>query len=221
MIPIEPLSEAEFDWLDDILMKYGNDDSILDVSELDGFFTAIVSGPEVILPSQWFPALWGGEHNQPEWESDAEMQQFFKFAIHHMNFIVGMLMEQPEDFEALFNINPLRKETIYIVEEWCFGFMRGVDLGNWPELPDEVNTWLDAIALHGREEYFDVLRELSLEEHQQTVADIEPAVRKLHAYWLEKREHLRPEPMRVPPKVGRNEPCPCGSGKKYKQCCLH
>ena len=27
------------------------------------------------------------------------------------------------------------------------------------------------------------------------------------------------EPMRVTPKVGRNEPCPCGSGKKYKKCC--
>ena len=22
------------------------------------------------------------------------------------------------------------------------------------------------------------------------------------------------------PKTGRNDPCPCGSGKKYKQCCL-
>jgi len=22
------------------------------------------------------------------------------------------------------------------------------------------------------------------------------------------------------PKIGRNEPCPCGSGKKYKKCCL-
>ena len=22
-------------------------------------------------------------------------------------------------------------------------------------------------------------------------------------------------------KIGRNEPCPCGSGKKYKKCCLH
>jgi len=22
-------------------------------------------------------------------------------------------------------------------------------------------------------------------------------------------------------KVGRNDPCPCGSGKKYKQCCLN
>jgi preprotein translocase subunit SecA len=27
------------------------------------------------------------------------------------------------------------------------------------------------------------------------------------------------EPVRVGPKVGRNEPCPCGSGKKYKKCC--
>ncbi|WP_143821102.1 SEC-C metal-binding domain-containing protein [Motiliproteus sp. MSK22-1] len=23
------------------------------------------------------------------------------------------------------------------------------------------------------------------------------------------------------PKVGRNDPCPCGSGKKYKKCCLN
>jgi hypothetical protein len=26
-------------------------------------------------------------------------------------------------------------------------------------------------------------------------------------------------PVRVGPKIGRNEPCPCGSGKKYKRCC--
>jgi preprotein translocase subunit SecA len=28
----------------------------------------------------------------------------------------------------------------------------------------------------------------------------------------------KPEPIRVH-KVGRNDPCPCGSGKKYKKCC--
>jgi preprotein translocase subunit SecA len=28
----------------------------------------------------------------------------------------------------------------------------------------------------------------------------------------------RPQPVRVAQKVGRNEPCPCGSGKKYKKC---
>jgi preprotein translocase subunit SecA len=29
----------------------------------------------------------------------------------------------------------------------------------------------------------------------------------------------RPKPARSGPKVGRNDACPCGSGKKYKQCC--
>ena len=29
----------------------------------------------------------------------------------------------------------------------------------------------------------------------------------------------RPEPIRKGPRVGRNDPCPCGSGKKYKHCC--
>jgi preprotein translocase subunit SecA len=29
---------------------------------------------------------------------------------------------------------------------------------------------------------------------------------------------VKQEPVRVGPKVGRNDPCPCGSGKKYKNC---
>lgn len=29
----------------------------------------------------------------------------------------------------------------------------------------------------------------------------------------------RPKPLRNPVKVGRNDPCPCGSGRKYKKCC--
>jgi preprotein translocase subunit SecA len=31
-------------------------------------------------------------------------------------------------------------------------------------------------------------------------------------------ENLKQEPIRVEPKIGRNDPCPCGSGKKYKNC---
>ena len=27
------------------------------------------------------------------------------------------------------------------------------------------------------------------------------------------------KPVRAAPRVGRNDPCPCGSGKKYKKCC--
>ncbi|MEM9820894.1 MAG: SEC-C metal-binding domain-containing protein [Bacteroidota bacterium] len=30
-----------------------------------------------------------------------------------------------------------------------------------------------------------------------------------------------PEPIKRGPKIGRNDPCPCGTGKKYKKCCLN
>ena len=32
-------------------------------------------------------------------------------------------------------------------------------------------------------------------------------------------DYSAPEPYIAPPKIGRNEPCPCGSGKKFKKCC--
>ncbi len=53
---------------------------------------------------------------------------------------------------------------------------------------------------------------------------IAPNVRAIHAYWLERRAETEPvaKPVRRgEPRVGRNDPCPCGSGRKYKKCCLH
>ncbi len=36
-----------------------------------------------------------------------------------------------------------------------------------------------------------------------------------------RRQGLSPAPVSVPSlKPGRNDPCPCGSGRKYKHCCL-
>ena len=46
-----PLTDREIDWLEEVLLKYGNDDSVLCFSELDGFLTAIVSGPNTISPN--------------------------------------------------------------------------------------------------------------------------------------------------------------------------
>jgi uncharacterized protein len=53
----------------------------------------------------------------------------------------------------------------------------------------------------------------------------QPFVAQLSALWRRQsieRQNLSPEGKRVQPtlKVGRNDPCPCGSGRKYKKCCL-
>ena len=37
--------------------------------------------------------------------------------------------------------------------------------------------------------------------------------------YADTQQHGKPQPVKVAKKVGRNDPCPCGSGKKYKNCC--
>lgn len=218
----DPLSDTELDFVESTLLKYGNDDSILDASELDGFFVALISGPEVLSPSRWLPALWGG--TVPKFGKEAELQRFMNLLIQHIKNCVLMLMEYPAEFAALFSTREHQGATLTIVEEWCCGYLRGVALGQWPALPEAQAEQLAAISLHGSEANFSLLEQMSQAEHQQSVTLIEPAVRALHAYWLSQRsEHasLAQTPLRAAAQPGRNEPCPCGSGKKFKQCCLH
>ncbi len=67
--------------------------------------------------------------------------------------------------------------------------------------------------------------DLSTDEEIDNIRNaITPNAREIHAYWLAHREEHAPVPAparHAASRVGRNDPCPCGSGKKYKQCCLH
>ena len=67
------------------------------------------------------------------------------------------------------------------------------------------------------------LAELDAEELATLKRSIPSAVRKLHAYWMGKGAiAASSEPfVRSEQRVGRNDPCICGSGKKFKKCCLH
>jgi hypothetical protein len=56
--------------------------------------------------------------------------------------------------------------------------------------------------------------------NQAFVDRIAPAARNIHAYWLARRApQERPRrPVHKAPAPGRNDLCPCGSGKKFKRC---
>ncbi|MBI5257287.1 MAG: UPF0149 family protein [Burkholderiales bacterium] len=51
---------------------------------------------------------------------------------------------------------------------------------------------------------------------EQLIDDACFGVQDLRVYWLD--HGPKPETRRVEPRPGRNDPCPCGSGKKYKKC---
>jgi preprotein translocase subunit SecA len=90
--------------------------------------------------------------------------------------------------------------------------------------------WMSTITLYGTEDGWEALKKknLSLDEHKALAAGLAGTVQKIHALWLEQRRKqvaagtlpdvVRREPIRNPTNVGRNEPCPCGSGKKFKHC---
>ena len=71
-----------------------------------------------------------------------------------------------------------------------------------------------------------VLKELLLAQHPDVLQILAQQQRLLRRIYLASKAALYREPTAptVPAmgagKVGRNEPCPCGSGKKYKKCCL-
>jgi len=44
-------------------------------------------------------------------------------------------------------------------------------------------------------------------------------VKRDGVWYFHDGELQKPAPVKLAPKVGRNDPCPCGSGKKLKKCC--
>lgn len=182
-----PLNEEELEWLDDTLTQYGNDDSVLDVSELDGMLTAILSAPTVLPAAQWQLTLWGGEDQLPNWESEEEMNRFNSLALQHMNDIAERLRDAPDQFEPLFGYREMDGKDYTIVEEWCFGYMRGLTLVERTALPAAQQKMLDVIALHGNEESITTLEKMTEEEYEASQAEIGPAALQLYHYWQEQR----------------------------------
>ena len=54
----EPLTDAELDELEVFLASDAVPQDCMDLEMLDGYLTAVVSGPEVIQPSEWLPQVW-------------------------------------------------------------------------------------------------------------------------------------------------------------------
>ena len=226
----KPLTEKELKRLDNFLLDRidedadteGKDEGVLDISTLDGLFTAIVSGPVSVMPSQWLPAIWGDF--EPVWENEKEFEAIFALMVRHMNGISVMLMESPDDFEPIFMERKVKGKTYTVVDEWCEGYWLGVTLAAEPwsaAMKPLLRSLAPIVSFTGITNWR--AHELSIEEMELLQDGIAPGVREIHAYWLEQRSEAGPAagPARNSEfKVGRNDPCPCGSGKKYKKCCL-
>ena len=115
-----------------------------------------------------------------------------------------------------FTIKELAKK-MDTTEEFVMGFVDGVN--------DSLRTPLDLEAV---EENSTVELDIDLEKLYFNMLDAKAEYLYTIEAWdtllsEEKKEEIRKEwknskTVKSEPKIGRNDPCPCGSGKKYKKC---
>lgn len=230
----DPLTDDELEELDRFLLDAEGIDESMDISMLDGFFAAIVSGPRTILPSEWMRWVWDTEtgEDSPVFSSMEQAQRIMGLLMRHMNAVAAALVETPDEYEPLLMENVREGDPVPVIDEWCMGYMKGasLDLAGWLPITVGHPDWLSTIILYGTEEGWERLKKaaFSFEEHKRLAAGLGATARKIHAHFLEQRRidaamggtpaAMRREPIRNAGKVGRNDPCPCGSGKKYKHC---
>jgi uncharacterized protein len=209
------LTGAEMDWLSGFLASRQVPDTTMPFETLDGFLTALVIGPEMVMPSTYLPEIWGTEDGSgPVWDSMEQLQYFMDLLAKHWNAIAARRSADAPHWPQIdhFGDGPQGKG-------WAQGFVAGMNLcaDAWDPLienEDEGDVALQILALAMESDTM-----LPDDTRAAIVEELPDIVRMIASYWRNPpAAPARKSPARSS-KVGRNEPCPCGSGKKYKKCC--
>ena len=228
----QALSEDELNELDDFLADEAIQDTSMDVSTLEGFLTAIAIYPDPVLPSQWLPWVWDMDDGEAEaeFEDDEQANRILSLVMRHYNAIIQTLTTAPESFDLIF-----WRGNQWGAAEWCEGFLLGFQFNDeaWALLSVAQPKWFAPFMLLGTDEELDITRSKGDAEHWMN--EIEVSLLKINAYWTERRPTQasglvrddsnlgeKKGPMQIvrgSPKIGCNDPCPCGSGEKFKKCC--
>lgn len=162
---------------------------------LDGFFTALVIGPETVMPSAYLPVVLG----KSEFRSDEEAHRVIGFLMRRWNHLAATLLDGRMPALWIFETPKDQKGSA-----WCRGFMRGTAFfaEAWEQLSEQprFDIYIHSIqtlagSLNGPFPLF------SRRERESCYMFIRDGIRVLHDHWLAKRKQeagiLRVETTRI------------------------
>lgn len=221
------LTDAELARLDELLEAAAPEESMM-LEELDGFFAALACSPEQVPPEEYLAAALGREPGSPDATAtpqldEAQGRELKQLLEMHRQAVAGQLYEG-EGYAPVLGFDEDGKAQ---GNAWAIGFVRGMGMrpDAWDDL-EEDEEFADTLDPVMR-----LVEEVDPDEEHPSApvseAEREPlmeamfdAVMEIYDYFRARRErNLAPQTVRRAVKVGRNDPCPCGSGKKYKACC--
>jgi uncharacterized protein len=229
-VNLQPLTDAELDKLDDILKRF-RDKRAMNLETLDGFFAALICGPDDVPPSEYLPEIWGGNMvNEPAFQTRPILQEFISLVTRHWNATCDTLQSDNVYLPLLLN----DESGVARANDWANGFMRGMEMrrDGWAGLmndEEQAGSLVPILALahehHPDPEMRPYKEPISAEMRERLIVSAAAGVAAIYDYFEAERvlgarqRRSAATFRRDAPKVGRNELCPCGSGKKFKHCC--
>lgn len=229
-----PLDDAEIDRLSDLLDVLPSPGA-MSLEAMDGFFSALICAPQMVSMGLVYQLVWGGEAAESDGFASAdEVNEFMGLAMRHWNAISAGLAGSKNSDPANFHMPLLFNDDAGVARgnEWASGFWRGMrlDFASWRELiddPDRGGAVLPVMALAHEHDPDPARRSepISDEQRAEMISYMAAGLHEAWRYFAARRRELAVQLQHGPgtivrdePKVGRNEPCPCGSGRKYKRC---
>jgi len=213
--------------LEDSLLEIDN--SAMLIPEMHGFFTALIIGPEPITPDFWLPLIFNERGKLPEFRSEKQLKKIINAVFDFYNDTVEEIDEFPDPIIPIIKDDKTGEDLGPGL--WCNGFLRGVELdaeGWFGEKDKHLSSLLMPIFYFANKEDFKSVREKTSPEKMESAEKemlrlIPESILRIRYYWRNREIKKRSRKGNVVPfdkkKTGRNDPCPCGSGKKFKNCC--
>ena len=232
------LTDAEFEELDELLAKTPEPFEPLDAVMLDGYLCGVIVQPVLLETEAWLPHVFDFDGQPLPDDADPAWRERVTALILRRHAALNRAIAEDGWFDPLIleldDFNPPRTDdpaaSLNPVSQalfpWVAGFQHAMesfpDLLELPDpaidvalarlyrhLPAQTDEEREVVATLDKEHPLATLDE-AIEDLIVIVADLEDLTRD--------RRYKVETVKRDAPKVGRNDPCPCGSGRKFKQC---
>jgi uncharacterized protein len=212
------LTDAELDELAELLAHAPAPLEPLDVPALDGYLAGVIVQPRLVSIDEWLPAVFDAERRALPEGTDAAWLARTRTLIERRFQAINAAISEDGFFDPVIvdadqlppasEYDEVQSPTARALQPWLAGFDWALEC--FPELEQQ-----------GDEAVADALARI---DDPNVPEDIDAAIRRLVEATVDvwdataAQRYAVATIRRESPKVGRNDPCPCGSGKKYKTC---
>ncbi|OZG70986.1 hypothetical protein BTA51_23050 [Hahella sp. CCB-MM4] len=214
----------------------------LNLSQTEGFLFAVACCPQDVQTSDWLQVVLGEEFIDEDLAQQGLDQQLEDLYVSIRELVAEGAYRLPEDYEFSWDAEERRS-----FEQWCEGALLADEWleSQWMDalsqayhrdpvsyeklshdLDDVIGLFKIMVDVDAALEVLEKDSAAEVDDFRQQLRDSYEVFNEyLTAYMkagngLAVYYHSDPQ-VRQEPKIGRNDACPCGSGKKYKKCCLN